>query len=222
MTRVALLLAILIVAFAGCSSSNAPCPGVVDPTGPFTITGHLQFVQPTSIPTGAALICYWPETNLNPYSHTTFDTSRIFGHGTIDATTNTFSITLQGLPPGIAHGKSTTSCNAVDMAPAGYIILVSNLVGGNSGQNYFDNKALLGAVDSVAILYYASNFTMKSWQGTFPQGYSTLRDSNYTHGDTSFTAHLATTNTALVLRVDSTSQSNFHFPYNWLYSPAGY
>jgi hypothetical protein len=206
---------LLVLALASCSSSDSPCPGVTDPTGPYTVSGHLTFAQPMTLPADAEVICYWPETRVQPLFPATFDSTRIFGRGTVDRTNNTFSITMQGLPPAIQPFTQSGSCNKVDLAPPGYIMLVSRSTSPAFGQKFFNNIGALGAVDSIAVLYYASNVQLKSWFGTMPQGYSTFFERPVTHGDTTSREDVSHTNTGLELRIDTTNVPSFGLPGNW-------
>lgn len=208
---------ILILTLSGCSSSNSPCAGVTEPQGPFTVSGHLTFVQPMTLPSDAEVICYWPDQSVRWIANDTFNSARIFGHGTIDPQTNTFTIAMQGVPPGIQTVKrGNGSCDEVELAPPGYILLVSKSTSPKSGQNFFNNMGVLGAVDSVAVVYHASNFTMQGWLAPFPQGYAMFRDSVIIHGDTTWSTETPTPNTGLQLRIDTTSsQPSFSLPHNW-------
>ncbi|MDP4199074.1 MAG: hypothetical protein Q8922_14020 [Bacteroidota bacterium] len=173
----------------GCHSSTS-CPDMPS-VGAYTISGHLKYRNPLTLPADAQLLCCWMEPGK------TVDTEFIYGKGSIDPIQGTFSITLQGTPPRIQTVQQ--DCKIATVGPSGYIVVM-----GQGGQFY-------GTIDSTAVLYCVRNCALHSWMGKFPQGYGIgLLDTAYGLTQAS--------NTGLELVID-TSVAAFHLPHDWLGGP---
>ncbi len=200
-----LLIVLTAVAFiyGGCTSSSAPCPELPDVKGPYTISGHLIFKHQVSLPADAKVICYWGGLNSQP---ATFNSSHVFGEGSLNMADSSFSLTFNGVPPNTI--TIDQNCKKVMVSPPGYILLVSSQMPGN----WFDSEHVLGAVDQSAMIYCVSNTTLHSWYGAFVQGYGIGKDTSATAAGL-----IPIPNTGLTLTVDSL-HTDFQLPDDWIFS----
>ena len=205
MKNLLIVLAAIAIIYGGCtsSSSSSPCPGLPDVKGPYTISGHLVFKNQVSVPADAKVICYWSALSSPP---TAFNSSYVFGEGTLNMADSSFSLTFQGVPPNTV--SFTQDCKKIMASGPGYVLLVANRKTGN----WFDTVRVLGAIDQSAMVYCISNTTLHSWLGNFLQGYGIGSDTSTT-ADT--LARIP--NTGLQLSVD-TAYTDYTFPHDWTHS----
>ncbi len=213
MVRTRLAIFLLAVAFVGCSHSPT-CPNPTAPIGPLTISGHLKFNYPITLPPDAQLICYAPDasggSNYVVGNAIWNDTMWIFGTGTIDQSNNSFTITLTKAPNTISTITQTISnqCRALTMRGFGYVLL-SPIAHYNTPDS--SPVIVYGAVNHAAVFYSARSYTPTNWLGAFSQGLAIGEEFDTINGSDSLRP---ISNSGLELLID-TARSSFQLPRNW-------
>jgi hypothetical protein len=127
--------------------------------GDFTVTGALDNVAGTSIPSNARVVVAWVVTATSP------DYTYIFGEGTV--TGSTFQVTFHDPPPAAA-------LNAGELG-VGIVVLTTSAAlqpGVHLEDASVDPSELLGATGRYAIIYKASEpVAQVDWGSAFPLGF---------------------------------------------------
>lgn len=146
--------ALAAAALAGCSDS---------PTGPralpLTVSGSLTNRSGAPIPANARVVVMWATDDEGAY---------IFGEGTLDRTTNRFTVTFdEDVPSGALMG---------DLLGIGLVVLTTdpNLDEGPVPEGYDHAANLIGATGQHALIYlndHPSRFEPE-WPSSFRRGYN--------------------------------------------------
>jgi hypothetical protein len=165
---VALLCAGLLFVATACGDDDP-----VTPTEqPYTITGTVQVKSGVELPPNAVLSAVWNVDSSPDYAY-------VFGKGTIDLTTMTFTITF-GTPPQQALNISDGSQVPAGLPPLGVGIIALADFNGNDPHMLGATEARkpFGAVMNTGVIYVGGNpaafqqVAPLSWVAPFPQGYS--------------------------------------------------
>lgn len=142
---------------AACGESTGPQdPGATT----LRVTGTIRNVSGAAIPSGARVIAVWGVSSGSP------DYSYVFGEGTVDAATNTFTLELDRVPPAEALNDGRLGVATIFLVGAG-----APPPGRMS--NDYPTTSIIGAAARYGIIYLGDDPSRQpDWVRTFPRGYA--------------------------------------------------
>jgi hypothetical protein len=173
------LLALLacVTLFAACSDDTTG-PDTNNGTGLYTISGKLRFDSAVTIPSTARVHVVWNVSSGSP------DYAYIFGHGTVNLTTNTFTVVFDKEPPAEA-------LNSYGLGVAAIALLPNSVPDGKVAHDSASiiEASTLGLAEDYGIIYLSKSPDSIgiSWVKDFKQGFNTGKGVRKDQGFDEFT-----------------------------------
>lgn len=154
-----------VLSFGACGGDGPTNP----PSTPFTVAGSIKNNTGQPIPAGARLIAVWSVASGSP------DYSYIFGEGSVDRTTNRFTITFDKQLPREALNSTG---NGVGLG-VGVLILTTDptLCEGRLPADFKPELTVIGAAGQYGLIYLDRDPApdLVDWAERFPRGYAAGR-----------------------------------------------
>ncbi len=195
-----------VLLFSACSDDDPVTPE--SGNGAFTVTGTVSIKPGMTVPETAKLSAIWSISSGSP------DYAYVFGRGSVDLSTMTFSITFDATPPPLA--LNDYSSHGAPSLGVGYIALADFTTLEPHMLTETESKSVYGAVMNMGVIYIGGDpakFNTGSeilWPAAFVNGYAMGEGKETSE---MFDIFVRTTATSFVLRITD-DQSEFKFP-NW-------